>query len=160
MASWFAAVGVGTDTGGSLQMPASYNSLVGLVATQGLVSRAGIVPRSLTQDRAGPLGRSVYDVAVMIDAMAGFDPEDLDTRAGLGQYPAGTWAGQVAVPDLKKFRIGVLREAMSTLPANAEAQALFDAALEDMRKAGAQILDPVVSGIDLGQQNDSASISD
>ena len=158
MASWFAAVGVGTDTGGSLQMPASYNSLVGLVATQGLVSRAGIVPRSLTQDRAGPLGRSVYDVAVMIDAMAGFDPEDLDTREGLGRYPAGTWAGQLGVPDLKKFRIGVLREAMSTLPANPEAQALFDAALEDMRKAGAQILDPVVSGIDLGRQSDSSSI--
>jgi amidase len=158
MASWFAAVGVGTDTGGSLQMPASYNSLVGLVATQGLVSRAGIVPRSLTQDRAGPLGRSVYDVAVMIDAMAGFDPEDLDTREGLGRYPVGTWAGQVGVPDLKKFRIGVLREAMSTLPANAEAQALFDAALEDMRKAGAQILDPVLSGIDLARQSDSSWI--
>jgi amidase len=158
MASWFAAVGVGTDTGGSLQMPASYNSLVGMVATQGLVSRAGIVPRSLTQDRAGPLGRSVYDVAVMIDAMTGFDPEDLDTREGLGQYPQGTWAGRVAVPDLKKFRIGVLREAMSTLPANAEAQALFDAALEDMRKAGAQVLDPVVSGIDLARQSDSSSI--
>jgi Asp-tRNA(Asn)/Glu-tRNA(Gln) amidotransferase A subunit family amidase len=158
MASWFAAVGVGTDTGGSLQMPASYNSLVGMVATQGLVSRAGIVPRSLTQDRAGPLGRSVYDVAVMIDAMAGFDPEDLDTREGLGRYPQGTWAGQVAVSNLKKFRIGVLREAMSTLPANAEAQPLFDAALEDMRKAGAQVLDPVVSGIDLARQSDSSSI--
>jgi Asp-tRNA(Asn)/Glu-tRNA(Gln) amidotransferase A subunit family amidase len=158
MASWFAAVGVGTDTGGSLQMPASYNSLIGMVATQGLISRAGIVPRSITQDRAGPLGRSVYDVAVMIDAMAGFDPEDLDTREGLGQFPRGTWASQVAVPDLKKFRIGVLREAMSTLPANAQEQALFDAALEDMRKAGAQVLDPVVSGIDLARQSDSSSI--
>lgn len=158
MASWFAAVGVGTDTGGSLQIPASYNSLVGMVATQGLVSRAGIVPRSLTQDRAGPLGRSVYDVAVMIDAMAGFDPEDLDTREGLGRYPLGAWAGQVAVPNLKKYRIGVLREAMSTLPANTEAQGLFDAALEDIRKAGAQVLDPVLSGIDLGRQSDSSSI--
>jgi amidase len=158
MASWFAAVSVGTDTGGSLQMPASYNSLVGMLGTQGLVSRAGIVPRSLTQDRAGPLGRSVYDVAVMIDAMAGFDPEDLDTREGLGRYPQGKWAGQVAVPDLKKFRIGVLREAMSTLPSNTEAQALFDAALEDMRKAGAQVLDPVLSGIDLARQGDSSSI--
>lgn len=158
MASWFGAVAVGTDTGGSLQMPASYNSLVGMVATQGLVSRAGIVPRSLTQDRAGPLGRSVYDVAVMMDAMAGFDPEDLDTRQGLGRYPLGTWAGQVAVPNLKKYRIGVLREAMSTLPANAEAQALFDAALEDIRNAGAQVLDPVLSGIDLGRQSDSSSI--
>jgi len=158
MASWFAAVSVGTDTGGSVQMPASYNSLVGMVATQGLVSRAGIVPRSLTQDRAGPLGRSVYDVAVMMDAMAGFDPEDLDTREGLGHFPQGTWTGQVGVPDLKKFRIGVLREAMSTLRANAEAQALFEDALEDMRKAGAQVLDPVLSGIDLGRQSDSSSI--
>jgi amidase len=158
MASWFAAVSVGTDTGGSLQMPASYNSVVGMLATQGLVSRAGIVPRSLTQDRAGPLGRSVYDVAVMMDAMAGFDPEDLDTREGLGRYPQGIWASQVAVPDLKKFRIGVLREAMSTLPANSEAQALFDSALEDMRRAGAQVLDPVASGIDLARQSDSSSI--
>jgi amidase len=158
MASWFATVGVGTDTGGSLQMPAAYNSLVGMLATQGLVSRAGIVPRSLTQDRAGPLGRSVYDVAVMIDAMAGFDPEDLDTREGLGRYPQGTWAGQLTTPDLRKFRIGVLREAMSTLPANTEAQALFDSALEDMRKAGAQVIDPVVSGIDLARQSDSSSI--
>ena len=158
MASWFAAVSVGTDTGGSLQMPASYNSLVGMLATQGLVSRAGIVPRSLTQDRAGPLGRSVYDVAVMIDAMSGFDPEDLDTREGLGRYPQAAWAAQLTAPDLRKFRIGVLREAMSTLPGNTEAQALFDAALEDMRKAGAQVLDPVISGIDLARQSDSSSI--
>jgi len=158
MASWFATVGVGTDTGGSLQMPAAYNSLVGMLATQGLVSRAGIVPRSLTQDRAGPLGRSVYDVAVMIDAMAGFDPEDLDTREGLGRYPQATWVGQLTAPDLKKFRIGVLREAMTNLPANTEVQTLFDAALEDMRKAGAQVLDPVISGIDLARQSDSSSI--
>ena len=158
MASWLAAAGVGTDTGGSLQNPAAYNSLVGMVATQGLVSRAGIVPRSLTQDRVGPLGRSVYDVAVMLGIMAGFDPEDLDTREGLGRYPQVAWANQLTAPDLSKFRIGVLREAMSTLPANTEAQALFDAALEDMRKAGAQVVDPVVSGIDLGRQTESSSI--
>jgi len=158
MASWFGAVAVGTDTGGSVQMPASYNSLFAMVGTQGLVSRAGIVPRSLTQDRAGPLGRSVYDLAVMMDAMAGFDPEDLDTREGLGHYPHGAWAGQLTAPDLKKFRIGVLREAMSTLPANSETQAIFDAALEDIRNAGAQVVDPVLSGIDLGRQSDSSSI--
>jgi len=158
MASWFATLGVGTDTGGSLQMPAAYNSLVGMLATQGLVSRAGILPRSLTQDRAGPLGRSVYDVAVLMGAMAGFDPEDLDTRQGLGHYPQTTWASQLAAPDLKTFRIGVLREAMSALPANTEVQALFDGALEDMRKAGAQVVDPVVSGIDLARQSDSSAI--
>jgi amidase len=94
----------------------------------------------------------------MLSAMAGFDPEDLDTREGLGRYPQEAWAGQLTVPDLSKFRIGVLREAMSTLPANAEVQALFEAALEDMRKAGAQVLDPVSSGIDLGRQTESSAI--
>src|ERR1700676_784677 len=98
IASWFAAVGIGTDTGGSLQNPAAYNSLVGMLATQGLVSRAGIVPRSFTQDRAGPLGRSVYDVAVMIGGMAGFDPEDLDTREGLGGDPRRPGGAQLTLP--------------------------------------------------------------
>jgi amidase len=158
MASWFAAVGVGTDTGGSLQVPAAYNSLVGMLATQGLISRAGIVPRSLTQDRAGPIGRSVYDVAVLLGSMGGFDPEDLDTREGLGRYPQNTWVDQLTSPDLGKFRIGVLREAMSTLPANAEVQTVFEAALEDMRRAGAQVVDPVISGIDLGRQSESSPI--
>jgi amidase len=158
VASWFAAIGIGTDTGGSLQNPAAYNSLVGVVPTQGLVSRAGIVPRSLTQDRAGPLGRSVYDAAVMLGAVAGFDPEDLDTRDGLGRYPQITWANQLTNLNLSKFRIGVLREAMSTLPANADAQVVFEAALEDMRKAGAQVVDPVVSGIDLGRETESSAI--
>jgi len=158
IASWFAAIGVGTDTGGSLQNPAAYNSLVGVVPTQGLVSRAGIVPRSLTQDRAGPLARSVYDATVMLGAMAGFDPEDLDTRDGLGKFPQITWANQLTAADLGKFRIGVLREAMSTQPANAEVQALFEAALADMRQVGAQIVDPVVSGIDLARQTESSAI--
>jgi Asp-tRNA(Asn)/Glu-tRNA(Gln) amidotransferase A subunit family amidase len=158
IASWFATIGVGTDTGGSLQNPAAYNSLVGMLATQGSVSRAGIVPRSLTQDRAGALGRNVYDVAVTMGAMSGFDPEDLDTREGLGRYPQVKWADRLTTPNLSKFRIGVLREAMSTLPPNPEVQALFDSALEDMRKAGAQIVDPVLSGIDLARQSESSPI--
>jgi Asp-tRNA(Asn)/Glu-tRNA(Gln) amidotransferase A subunit family amidase len=158
IASWFATIGVGTDTGGSLQNPAAYNSLVGMLATQGSVSRAGIVPRSLTQDRAGALGRNVYDVAVTMGAMSGFDPEDLDTREGLGRYPQVKWADQLTTPNLSKFRIGVLREAMSTLPPNTEVQALFDTALEDMRKAGAQVVDPVLSGIDVARQSESSPI--
>src|SRR5258708_32863682 len=94
----------------------------------------------------------------MSEAMAGLAPEDLDRREGLGRYLQTTRAGQLTAPDLKKFRIGVLREAMTNLRANTEVQTLFDAALEDMRKAGAQVLDPVVSGIDLARQSDSSSI--
>jgi Asp-tRNA(Asn)/Glu-tRNA(Gln) amidotransferase A subunit family amidase len=158
IAAWFAAIGIGTDTGGSLQNPAAYNSLVAMLATQGSMSRAGIVPRSLTQDRAGALGRNVRDVAVTMGAMSGFDPEDLDTRDGLGRYPQIAWASQLTTPNLAKFRIGVLREAMSTLPANAEVDAVFSAALDDMRKSGAQIIDPVLSGIDLARQSESSPI--
>jgi len=99
---------VGLQLAGSEPTPAVHCKYpVPTIALLGWLRRAGIVPRSLTQDRAGPLGRSVYDVAAMMDAMAGFDPDDLDTRVGLGHYLQGGWAEQVAVPDLKKFRIGV-----------------------------------------------------
>src|SRR5882724_1459538 len=78
MAAWFGAAGVGTDTGGSVQIPSAYNSVVGMVATQGLVSRSGIVPRGPTQDRAGPMARSVYDVAALLSIISGWDAEDGD----------------------------------------------------------------------------------
>ncbi len=71
MASYFATVGIGTDTGGSVMNPSAWCSLVGMVATQGLVSRSGIVPRSVTQDRAGPMGRHVSDIATLLTVMAG-----------------------------------------------------------------------------------------
>lgn len=158
LASWFATVGVGTDTGGSLQGPTANNSLVGMVATQGLVSRTGIVPRSLTHDRAGPMGRSVYDITALLGVMAGIDAEDLDTRQGLGRYPEVAWADQLAASDLRSRRIGVLRELMPT-PEHAEARALFETALEDMRGAGAQIVDPVLTGIDLRANSNHASSS-
>jgi amidase len=121
-----------------------------MVATQGLVSRVGIVPRGPTHDRAGPMGRSVYDIAVLLGAMAGFDAEDLDTYQGLGRFPQSDWADKLVGSDLKQFRIGVLREAMSTTPDN-EAKTIFEDALEDMKKAGAQVIDPVLSGIDIGR---------
>jgi amidase len=152
MASWFATVAVGTDTGGSVQNPSSNCSLVGMVATQGLVTRTGIVPRGPTHDRAGPMGRSVYDITVLLGAMSGFDPEDLDTYDGLGHFPKAQWAEELTVPDLRGKRIGVLREAMLTERKNPEAEALFEAALADMRKAGAEIVDPVMSGVNLAQQ--------
>ena len=83
MAAWFATVGVGTDTGGSVRGPSAFNSLAGMVATQGLVSRSGIVPRGATQDRAGPMGRNVYDIATLLTYMEGWDAEDLMTSRGM-----------------------------------------------------------------------------
>lgn len=157
LAANFATVGIGTDTGGSVQNPSAYCSLAGMVATQGIVSRSGIVPRGATQDRAGPMGRNVYDVAVLASYMAGWDAEDLMTLQGIGRYPKGDWSRHLSVPNLKGRRIGVLREMHYTRPIDAEGLAIFERAVETMRKAGAQVIDPVLTGFDLKDLTSSAA---
>jgi amidase len=87
IAANFAAVGVGSDTCGSIRIPASHNSLAGIRGTQGLASRTGIVPLSTTQDIGGPIGRSVTDVAIVLDAIIGYDPTDPQTAASIGHVP-------------------------------------------------------------------------
>ena len=84
IAASLAAVGVGTETDGSITCPSALNGLVGLKPTVGLVSRTHIVPISHSQDTAGPMGRSVEDVALLLTAMAGADPADpaTDRQAG------------------------------------------------------------------------------
>jgi amidase len=149
MAAWFAALGIGTDTGGSVQNPSAYGSIVGMVATQGLVSRSGIVPRGPTQDRAGPMARSVFDVAALLSVMAGWDAEDGDTLAAMPHFPKSDWSKLLGSGSLKGRRIGVMREMIDGHPYDPEVQALFDQALEDMRKAGAIIVDPVLTGTNL-----------
>ncbi|MGC4071494.1 MAG: amidase family protein [Nibricoccus sp.] len=157
MAAWFATVGIGTDTGGSVMNPSFSNSIVGMVATQGLVSRSGIVPRGATQDRAGPMGRSVYDISVLLSFMAGWDAEDLMTSKGMGHFPEGNIAAKLTQPDLKGRRIGVLREMIHSGPQHAEGLALFEQALADLKKGGAQLIDPVLTGVDLKTLTTSAA---
>jgi amidase len=149
MAAWFATVGVGTDTGGSVRGPSAFNSLAGMVATQGLVSRSGIVPRGATQDRAGPMGRNVYDIATLLTYMEGWDAEDLMTSRGMEHFATDNLAKGLTARDLKGRRIGVLREMIPSGAQHAEGLALFNRALDDMRKAGAQVVDPVPTGLDL-----------
>jgi Asp-tRNA(Asn)/Glu-tRNA(Gln) amidotransferase A subunit family amidase len=149
MATYFATLAIGTDTSASVQHPAANCSVVGFVGTQGMVSRAGIIPRGATQDRPGPMGRSVSDVAAMYSIIAGWDAEDLMTFDGMGHFPEGDWSKQLAPSDIRGKRIGVLREMIYEGPAHAEGRAIFERGLEDMRKAGAYIIDPVLTGIDL-----------
>jgi Asp-tRNA(Asn)/Glu-tRNA(Gln) amidotransferase A subunit family amidase len=158
MAAWFAALGVGTDTGGSVQIPSAYNSVVGMVATQGLVSRSGIVPRGPTQDRAGPMARSVYDVAALLSIMAGWDAEDGDTLAAMPYFPRSDWSKQLGAPNLAGKRIGVLREMFDNGPYDEEVKTLFERALADMRKAGAIVVDPVMTGLNLRTASSNAQI--
>jgi len=156
MAAWFAAVGVGTDTGGSVRGPAAFGSLVGMVATQGLVSRSGIVPRGATQDRAGPMGRSVYDIALLLTHMSGWDAEDMMTLNGMGHFPTGSLTDELRAPDLKGRRIGVLRDLVQTDAPHTEGVALFERALDDLRKGGAQIVE-LTTGINLRALSTSAA---
>lgn len=149
MAAWFATAGIGTDTGGSVQIPAAYNSITGMVATPGLVSRAGIMPRGATQDRAGPMARNVYDLSVMLSVMAGWDAEDYVTAYGMGQFPQSDWPEQVIEAGMAGQRIGVLREMLHEGPEHKEGLAIFEQSLDNMRAAGALVIDPVITGLDL-----------
>src|SRR5258708_5367569 len=89
VAANFAAVGVGTETDGSVTSPAAACSLVGLKPTVGLVSRAGIIPIAHSQDTAGPMGRCVADVAALLQALAGEDPRDPPPRGSARRAHGG-----------------------------------------------------------------------
>jgi Asp-tRNA(Asn)/Glu-tRNA(Gln) amidotransferase A subunit family amidase len=123
-----------------------------MVATQGMVSRAGVIPNGATQDRPGPMARSVYDVAAMMSVIAGWDAEDLMTHTNIGHFPQGDWSKELDAGGLRGKRIGVLREMIYEGPQHAEGREIHQRALDDMRKAGATIVDPVLTGIDLKTQ--------
>ena len=133
-----AAVGVGTETDGSIVCPSSANGIVGLKPTVGLVSRSGIIPISHSQDTAGPMARTVRDVAILLGVMAAIDPEDGVTAASNGK----------ARPDYTKFldadglkgaRLGVVRKYFGF---NDAVDELMNKLLAEMKQAGAVMVDP------------------
>src|SRR5271169_1970421 len=135
----FAAVGIGTETDGSIVCPSSANGLAGIKPTVGLVSRSHIIPISHTQDTAGPMCRTVRDAAILLGALRGVDPDDNATAASSRKsFKDYT---QFLNPDgLKGARIGVLRKAFGSNPV---ADKLMEASLEVMKKQGATLVDPV-----------------
>lgn len=150
IAAAFAQVGFGSETGVSIRNPTSENNLVGLAPTLGLVSRTGMVMNALTHERGGPMARSVYDMAATLEAVAGFDPEDLVTMAARGNIPEGGYV-QFVDPEngLQGARIGVLRDMFRSGPIHEDALALIETAIEDLADAGAYVIDPVSTGLPL-----------
>ncbi len=139
--------GIGEETGPSTRNPAANESLVGIVATHSLVSRAGIVPASLTRDRAGILCRNVGDAATVLSAIAGYDPSDPATADSLGHIPAGGYTGFATGASLKGMRIGVVREFMQVFTkADTDSVQIAEQAIADLAKAGAVIVDPGPKG--------------
>jgi amidase len=139
VAANLAAVGVGTETDGSIVCPSSANALVGVKPTVGLVSRSGIVPISRTQDTAGPMARTVADAALLLGALAAVDPADATTAASRGKAPAD-YSRFLDADGLRGARIGVARAKL--FGASPEADRLAEAAVEEMRRGGAVIVDP------------------
>ena len=130
--------GIGTDTVNSIRSPASACALVGIRPTLGLVSRAGIVPFSLTQDTAGPMARSVADAARLLDAIAGSDPDDAATAEADRRRPA-SYADSLDPEGLAGARIGVLESFFGRGAEHLEAGAATRRAIDAMRARGATI---------------------
>lgn len=137
IAAAYATVGLGTDTGGSVRGPSAANGIVGLKPTLGLLSRDGIIPLALSFDTAGPMARSVYDVAVALSVMTGVDSADPATARSKGQFKSA-YTEFLDADALKGARIGIARDFMES---DQEVDWIVEAALEAMRDAGAEVVD-------------------
>jgi len=147
VAANFGAVGIGEDTGGSVRGPASHGSLVGLRPTTPLVSRFGMMPASPSRDTIGPITRTVKDAALVLEAIAGYDPKDPVTAASYGRTPESYTA--FLQPDgLRGMRLGVIRQPMDKeADLNAadykEVRAMIDRVADALRMRGAEVIDPI-----------------
>ena len=152
IAANFAAAGMGSDTCGSIRIPAANNNLVGLRGTQGLSSRSGIVPLSSTQDIGGPIARSIADLAILLDAIIAPDPTDPQTmrrtEAEEEFGPRRTLREALSTGALQGARIGVVRTLFGSAPEDQEVTTIVNRSLEAMKKAGATVTDVVIPGLD------------
>jgi amidase len=136
----FAAFTMGTDTSGSIRIPSSHNSIVGLRPSLGLSSRAGIIPFGHTQDTGGPMARTVEDIAVILDATVGYDASDPSTAASSGRIPR-TYVSSLKTGALTSARVGVLSEFFGTAPEDADVAAVVRRAIDEMKTRGATTIE-------------------
>jgi aspartyl-tRNA(Asn)/glutamyl-tRNA(Gln) amidotransferase subunit A len=141
IAAGLATATTGTDTGGSIRMPASVCGVVGLKPTYGRVSKAGVLPLSYLLDHAGPITRTVEDAALVLNAIAGYDPADPTTvRAPVPDYTVELRAG------LRGLRVGVPR-AHFFERLDDEVRAAVEEAIAELRRLGADVRDVDVPGV-------------
>src|SRR2546426_2990084 len=135
VAAGLVPVALGSDTGGSIRGPASLCGVVGLMPTFGLVSRTGVITNSYTFDHCGPLARTVEDCALVLPALAGYDPKDAGSvRRDIPSYH------EALRDDLHGLRIGVLRHHWEEdIPATEDVRHAMEAALDVLRRLGATL---------------------
>jgi amidase len=149
IAAHFGTVGFGSETGFSIRTPTSDSNLFGLSTTSGLISRAGQMWSYITGERGGPMAHSVYDLAVALDVVAGFDTADLWTANSLGKMPMEPYASFIDPKGLHAARVGVLEEAWDFTPCDPAVVELARQAIALLGEHGAAVFDPVALGIDL-----------
>jgi amidase len=156
VAANLAVAGTGSDTVNSIRSPASANALVGIRPTKGLLSRAGIMPVSQTQDAVGPIARNVADAARMLEVMAGYDPNDPSTAWSIGYTPV-TYAPFLEGDGLRGARIGLLKTMLGGGTEHQEVNAVIAQAVAALKKAGAVVVevdDPALGAAKLNAEND------
>lgn len=135
-------VALAEETGVSIRNPAANSNIVGIAPTQGLVSRNGVIPISFTQDRVGPYARTVRDAATVLQVLAGYDPNDPVTAASRGRIPREGYSATLSAKGFAGARLGVVRQFMTAwTPADKESVDIAERAIEDMKKAGAVVVD-------------------
>jgi len=147
VAASFAAVAWGSDTCGSIRIPSAVNNLFGLRPTKGLTSITGIVPLSHTQDVAGPLARSVMDLAIALDATVGPDSADAATHI-LDNQPLPRFVASLDTTSLRGARIGVFTEYFGTEADDQEGARIVHAALDKLKARGATLVDVAIPKLD------------
>jgi amidase len=147
IAAGFATVGLGTETGVSVRSPATNNALIGIVPSRGLISRAGVIPISFTQDRIGVHAKSVADAATLLTYLRGFDAEDLATAESL-EHPVPVYTN-LAADTLRGARIGVLRDMFRKGKEVEAGNAIIAKQIELLRTSGAIVVDGLSTGADL-----------
>ena len=140
VAANFATVGIGTDTINSIRSPSSACACVGIRPTVGLVSRGGVSPYSLDQDTPGPICRTVEDAVLVLDAIAGYDPEDPETAWSVGHRPP-TYTEYLREDGLKGKRIGVLRSLFGREAIHRDVNAAMEKSLQAMKDGGAELVE-------------------
>jgi len=145
VAASFAALGWGSDTCGSIRIPCAFNNLVGLRPTQGLVSRTGVMPLSHTQDIAGPLARTVTDLAIALDVSVAIDSTDPASRAVAGRA-VPRFTDSLSKSALSGARLGVLTHYFADT--DEEIRDTVRAAIAAMKALGAEVVDVRISGFD------------
>jgi amidase len=140
-------VAFGTDTCNSLSNPAAFASLATIRTTRGLTSRAGVMPLNPYNDAVGPLAKSVREVALVLDRVAGADPEDPVTD-GAGGHITGSFSAGLDPSALKGARIGLLRQRFVGFTGEREIAEMMDAVAKEIQAAGATLVEINVPDLD------------